>query len=143
MSRELAVPMSNSMILLCDNKAAIDIAKNSVHHDRTKHVEIDRHLVKEKVEEGIIQLTYIPTGYQTADILTKALPRSRFNTLKSKLHMIDINDPQLEGECRITWRLSSRYFWGYPRFPYFVFSIFEENISPLSWLIVSILWRLS
>ena len=61
--RELTVPMNNSMIFLCDNKAAIDIAKNPIHHDRTKHVEIDRHFIKEKLEERIIQLTYVPTNY--------------------------------------------------------------------------------
>ena len=82
MLKELAIPTSNSMILLCDHKVAIDIAKNPVHHDRTKHVEIDCHFIKEKVVEGIIQLTYIPTGYQTADILTKALPRNSFDSFE-------------------------------------------------------------
>ncbi|KAF5456016.1 hypothetical protein F2P56_025533 [Juglans regia] len=54
---------------------AISIAKNPVHHDRTKHVEIDRHFIKEKIEEGIIKMLYVPTCLQTADILTKALSR--------------------------------------------------------------------
>ncbi|KAL5567178.1 hypothetical protein UlMin_030342 [Ulmus minor] len=71
----------------------ICIAKNLVHHDRTKHVEIDRHFIKEKVEEGSINLIYTPTGLQTADILTKALPRSNFEDLSSKLGMINIYNP--------------------------------------------------
>ena len=79
--------------MFCDNKAAISIAKNPVHHDRTKHVEIYRHFIKEKVEEGIIKLVYMPTCLQTADILTKALSRTNFEKLRFKLGMIDIYNP--------------------------------------------------
>ncbi|RVW59858.1 Retrovirus-related Pol polyprotein from transposon RE1 [Vitis vinifera] len=48
---ELRVPLKHPMVLYCDNQAAISIAKNPVHHDRTKHVKIDRHFIKEKIEE--------------------------------------------------------------------------------------------
>ncbi|RVX01052.1 Retrovirus-related Pol polyprotein from transposon TNT 1-94 [Vitis vinifera] len=48
---ELRVPLKHPMVLYCDNQAAISIAKNPVHHDRTKHVEIDRHFIKEKIKE--------------------------------------------------------------------------------------------
>ena len=78
------------MKVFCDNLAAISIAKNPAHHDRTKHVELDRHFIKEKAEEGIINLIYIPTHLQVADILTKALPRIKFEELTSKLGMINI-----------------------------------------------------
>ena len=82
--------------MFCDNLATISIAKNPVHHDRTKHVELDRHFIKEKAEEGILNLIYIPTHLQVADIQTKALPR--FEELTSKFEMIDF---RLEGECGI------------------------------------------
>ena len=62
------------MKMFCDNQAAISIAKNPVHHYKTKHVEVDCHFIKEKVEERMILLLYTPTCLQTADILTKALP---------------------------------------------------------------------
>ena len=93
MLEELGIRNSGSMTLLCDNKAVIEIAKNPAHHDRTKHIDIDRHFIKEKIEEGRLQLTYVPTGYQTTDILTKALPRNNFESLKTKLSMIDIHNP--------------------------------------------------
>ena len=90
---ELGFTNTNTMSLLCDNKAAIEIAKNPVHHDRTKHVEIDRHFIKEKLDEGILKLLYVPSIHQTADILTKGLSRKSFETLRCKLGMIDIHNP--------------------------------------------------
>ena len=90
---ELRVPIDEPIRLCCDNQAAISIAKNPVHHDRTKHVEIDRHFIKEKVEGRLIELIYTPTSSQIADILTKALPRVSFEELSSKLGMINIYCP--------------------------------------------------
>lgn len=78
------------MKMLCDNQSAISIAKNPGHHDRTKHVEINRHFVKEKIEEDVISLLYIPTNQQVADILTKAVPRKTFEDLNSKLGLLNI-----------------------------------------------------
>ena len=81
---ELKIPTEGPIKMVCDNQAAISIAKNPMHHDRTKHVELDRHFVKEKIE-GTVALVYTPSGLQTTDILTKALPRIKFEELKSKL----------------------------------------------------------
>ncbi|WJZ83952.1 hypothetical protein VitviT2T_003590 [Vitis vinifera] len=87
---ELRVPLKHPMVLYCDNQAAISITKNPVHHDRTKHVEIDRHFIKEKIEEGVFKVSYTPTNCQTTDILTKALARVNFEDLTEKLGMINI-----------------------------------------------------
>ena len=76
--------------MFSDNQATLNISKNPVHHDRTKHVEIDRHFISEKVNNGIVQLSYIPTKLQTADILTKALPRISFDKFNSKLGLYNI-----------------------------------------------------
>ena len=89
--KELKISIDSPIFLHCDNKAAINIAKNLVYHDRTKHVEIDGHFIKEKLEEGTIRLVYITSNRQTADILTNALPRTNFESLKFKLGMIDIH----------------------------------------------------
>ncbi|RVX02121.1 Retrovirus-related Pol polyprotein from transposon RE1 [Vitis vinifera] len=85
--KELKISDEEPMKMFCDNQLVISIAKNPVHHDRTKHVEIDRHFIKEKIEEGIIKMLYVPTCLQIADILTKALPRKVFDDLSSKLRL--------------------------------------------------------
>ncbi|KAA0057625.1 Cysteine-rich RLK (RECEPTOR-like protein kinase) 8 [Cucumis melo var. makuwa] len=84
--------------LFCDNKAAISIANNQVQHDRTKHVEIDRHFIKEILDSGSICIPYIPSSQQVADVLTKELLRPHFNLCVSKFGLIDIYVP-LQGEC--------------------------------------------
>ncbi|EXB29675.1 Phospholipid:diacylglycerol acyltransferase 1 [Morus notabilis] len=62
----------------CDNKAAISISCNPVHHDQRKHAEVDRYFIKEKIEDGILCITYVSTSDQVADVLTKALARKMF-----------------------------------------------------------------
>ncbi|RVW98769.1 Retrovirus-related Pol polyprotein from transposon RE1 [Vitis vinifera] len=79
-----------SMKLYCDNKLAINIAHNPIQHDRTKHIEIDRHFIKEKLEEGVVCMSYVPSEHQLADILTKGLNSSMFHDLVFKLGMEDI-----------------------------------------------------
>ena len=66
----------------CDNKAAIAITHNLVHHDQTKHVEVDRHFIKEKIDD-----ICIPTHQQTADILTKPLHKPLYDRMVDKLGM--------------------------------------------------------
>ncbi len=90
---DLKVNYEGSMRLFCDNKSAISIAHNPIQHDRTKHIEIDRHFIKEKLDCGLITTSYIPTGHQLADVLTKGLSTERFRQLTCKLGMIDIHSP--------------------------------------------------
>ena len=61
-SGELEIKSAEPMRLYYENKVAIGIAHNLVHHDRTKHVEIDRHFIKEKIEDKLLCVTYLPTS---------------------------------------------------------------------------------
>ncbi|KAA0025813.1 Beta-galactosidase [Cucumis melo var. makuwa] len=83
--------------LFCDNKAAIGIANNPVQYDRTKHVEIDRHFIKERLDNGSICIPYIPSSQQVADVLTMGLLKPHFSLCVSKLGLIDIYVPTLGG----------------------------------------------
>ncbi|TYK02399.1 Cysteine-rich RLK (RECEPTOR-like protein kinase) 8 [Cucumis melo var. makuwa] len=70
--------------------SAISIANNPTQHDRTKHVEIDQHFIKERLDSGSICIPYIPLSRQVADVLTKGLLRPNYDFCVSKLGLIDI-----------------------------------------------------
>ena len=84
---DLKIKWEGSMKLYCDNKSAINIAYNSVQHDQTKHIEVDRHFTKEKLDSGLICTPYVSSQGQLADILTKGLSSSNFERIVSKLGM--------------------------------------------------------
>ena len=86
---ELQVPMK----LFCDNKSAIEIASNPVQHDRTKHVEIDRLFIKEQLDGKIIELPFVKSEQQLADVLTKGVSARVFEESVFKLGMTDIHAP--------------------------------------------------
>ena len=94
----LKVEEKGPMRLYCDNKSAINIAHNPVQHDRTKHIEVDRHFIKEKLDSGLICTPYVSTGDLLAVVFTKVLNRRSFQKNISKLG-IKILILQLEGEC--------------------------------------------
>ncbi|RVW28893.1 Retrovirus-related Pol polyprotein from transposon RE1 [Vitis vinifera] len=73
--------------LFCDNKAACDIAHNLVQHDRTKHVEVDRFFIKEKLDDKIVELPKIRSEDQLADILTKAVSSQVFSNFRQVGHV--------------------------------------------------------
>jgi hypothetical protein len=67
---ELQQPLQQPITLCCDNNSTLCMTEDLVHHDKTKHVDIDRHFLKEKIDAQIIQLQYVPSADQNADILT-------------------------------------------------------------------------
>ena len=91
--RDLGVNSKYTMNLYCDNTSAIKIAHNLVQHDRTKHVEVDRHFIKEKLEAGIIIFPFVKSENQLADIFTKAVASQTFDDSLDKLGMCNIHAP--------------------------------------------------
>ncbi|GKC11158.1 hypothetical protein Tco_1007940 [Tanacetum coccineum] len=76
--------------LYCDNKSAIALCYNNVQHSRAKHIDVRYHFIKEQVENGKVELYFVWTEYELADIFTKPLPRERFNFLIEKLDVQEI-----------------------------------------------------
>nr|GEW42116.1 hypothetical protein [Tanacetum cinerariifolium] len=75
----------NKILLYCDSQLAIAISCNPVQHSRTKHIHTRYHFIKEQVENGIIELYFVRTGYQLADMFTKSLPEDRFKYLVKRI----------------------------------------------------------
>ncbi|KAJ9565309.1 hypothetical protein OSB04_001275 [Centaurea solstitialis] len=84
---ELRLPIPKATLVYCDNVSAIYMSGNPVQHQRTKHVELDIHFVREKVARGLVRVLHVPSRYQYADIFTKGLPKVLFDDFRDSLHV--------------------------------------------------------
>ena len=84
---DLCISPSSATTIWCDNLGATYLSANPIFHARTKHVEVDYHFVRDRVTKKEIQIRFIPSKDQLADILTKPLASSIFISLRSKLHV--------------------------------------------------------
>jgi len=98
------------MKVYCNNKAATSIAHNMVLDDRTNHVEVDQHFIREKLNNGLIFMPYIPTTDQISDIFTKGLHKKQFDSLIGQMTMEDIFKPAWGGVLTVDkWKICLGY----------------------------------
>ncbi|GJU89207.1 copia protein [Tanacetum coccineum] len=92
----------NQIPMYCDSKSAIAISYNPVQHSKTKHIDIRYHFIKEHVEKGTVELYFVRTEYQLADLFTKAPPKERFEYLIHRIGIRCMTPTQLESLTKLS-----------------------------------------
>lgn len=92
--------------LYCDSKYAIYLAHNPTFHEHNKYIELDFHVIQEKLQFKLVHLLLVPSNSQLVDILTKQLHASLFNSLLSKLGLLTIHTPTCGIDVNITKQVS-------------------------------------
>ncbi|GJY61695.1 ribonuclease H-like domain-containing protein [Tanacetum coccineum] len=96
--RELHTPLSFATLVYCDNVSAVYLSSNPVQHQRTKHIEINIHFVRDLVAAGQVRVLHVPSRYQYADFFTKGLPSALFEEFHTSLSVRCPPAPTA-GEC--------------------------------------------
>jgi hypothetical protein len=101
---ELHAPLPKTTLIYCDNISSVYMSSNPVQHQRTKHVEIDIHFVREYVALGNVRVLHVRTTSQYADVFTKGLPSSVFTDFRSSLN-VRSTDVSTVGDVRQQYSL--------------------------------------
>ena len=91
--QELRFEKDEQMKLICDNQVALHIASNPVFHERTKHIEVDYHFIREKIASGCVATSFVNSNDQLTDIFTKSLRGPRIKYICNKLGAYNIYAP--------------------------------------------------
>ena len=88
-TNSISIKLVNSIpTILVDNQGARDLSANSQHHERTKHIDISYHFLRDEVEKGTINIVHIPDPLQIADPLTKGVLKSKLDWFKSEIGLV-------------------------------------------------------
>jgi hypothetical protein len=96
--RELKLPQHEATEIRIDNKSAIELAKNPVHHERSKHIDVRFHFIREHIKNGDVQMSHVASQDQAAHNFTKVLPTELFNNCMTKIGMKDGRNLSLRKE---------------------------------------------
>ena len=103
--KDMGITSDQPMKMYCDNNSARHIALNPVFHERTKHIEVDCHFIREKVQAKEIETPFVRSEYQLADVFTKGLDPKPFGRITSNLGLLDIYNPSLRGVLNYDLRI--------------------------------------
>ncbi|XP_061340363.1 uncharacterized mitochondrial protein AtMg00810-like [Gastrolobium bilobum] len=95
--QDFGIPFSRPTSVYCDNQSAIYLAHNPSFHERSKHIELDCHITREKIQAGLLHLLPISSSMQLADSFTKVLHPSSFSMLINRLGLVDLHSPACGG----------------------------------------------
>jgi hypothetical protein len=111
---ELHVPLPKTSLVYCDNISVVYMSSNPVQHQRTKHVEIDLHFVRDKVALSVVRVLHVPTTSQFADIFTKGLPSGVFTEFRTSLNVRSTDANTAGGVLESVSRLTPGKYVGRP-----------------------------